>query len=86
MVLNGTVNALLGLVVVVTFCFCSGASRGSFDRLLDPAVSPHAELPFFGAYFSATGSHGGTTAMVCTMMLINFVALMSVVMATLRQL
>jgi hypothetical protein len=85
MVLSSVVNELLGLVAVVTFYFCSGSSSASFDRLLDPLSSPHAEFPFIDIYISATGSRGGTTAMACAVLLVIFMSSMAVVTAASRQ-
>jgi choline transport protein len=77
MIATAVLNGILGFVMVVTYCFCITD--------IDAALSSKTGYPFIEIFYAATGSKGGTTAMVLIIIILLIAAGISILATASRQ-
>lgn len=78
MVTTICLNGALGFVMVVTFCFC-------ITDVMGMIVESTSAFPYVDVFLAATGSAGGTIAMVSIVCALGICGNLSVVAAASRQ-
>lgn len=71
-------NGVLGFVMVITYCFC-------ITDIVGQIVASTSVFPYVDVFYAATGSPGGTIAMVALMTALSICANLSVLAAASRQ-
>ena len=77
MITTAILNAILGFVMIITYCFCITD--------LDTALNSPTGYPFIEVFYQATGSKAGATAMVCIPLVLLVAACVSILATASRQ-
>jgi choline transport protein len=77
MVLATFFNGILGILMLITFCFCIGN--------IDDVMNSSTGVPIIQVLFNVTGSYAGTCVMATLLIVLTFFATVTVVASSSRQ-
>ena len=77
MLLAIVINGILGIVTLITFCFCMGN--------VEDVVNSASAIPLIDVLYSVTGSLSGTVVLTTLLIVLTYFAIISCVAAASRQ-